>query len=407
MLVIWVPAGTLRPYKVPDNITARHKNYNYRIRWGANSIVPNQEQSRELISLTAQIPFDDRVNQFHSVEELDFGLMREHLYKTKSRLFAESAKMDTIELAEKMNLSQGAAEHLFPKNVGLLMFTFDPTKYFRSAHIDVVEFPDGLGGVELSEIIFTGSIQKQLIDALDYLKKNIVKSKIIKHSDRPETSTTYNYAYEVLEEALPNAVYHRNYELNEGIEVRVLPNSIEIISYSGTDPSLKQSDFDNRKVRNRRYRNPRIGEFLKELELTEGRGTGIPRMERATKRNNSPKIIFDIDDPNHTYFITEIPIHPAFLEDTKNSEVGEQKNGENDIENVVGYELLTKRQKEVLVLIMENNKITYKEMKEILGIKTDAGLNKHIEALKGKRSIKRDGTYLGKWVINFQEKNKV
>jgi len=28
----------------------------------------------------------------------------------------------------------------------------------------------------------------------------------------------------------------------------------------------------------RRYRNRRIGEFLKELSLTEGRGTGVPKM---------------------------------------------------------------------------------------------------------------------------------
>ncbi len=30
----------------------------------------------------------------------------------------------------------------------------------------------------------------------------------------------------------------------------------------------------------RRYRNRRVGEFLKELEMTEGRGTGIPKMLR-------------------------------------------------------------------------------------------------------------------------------
>jgi hypothetical protein len=31
-------------------------------------------------------------------------------------------------------------------------------------------------------------------------------------------------------------------------------------------------------VRSRRYRNRRLGEFLKELELTEGRATGIPTL---------------------------------------------------------------------------------------------------------------------------------
>jgi len=398
LLVIWVPAGTFRPYEVPDDVTARLKNYNFRIRWGGNTIIPTEDQKRELLSLTAQVPFDDRVNQFHSIEELDFGLMREHLYKTKSRLFKESAKMDTIELAEKMNLSQGSAEHLFPKNVGLLMFTQDPTKYFRSAHIDIVEFPDGLGGDVLSENIFKGPIQKQLADALDYLKNNVVKSKTIKHANQAETTTVHNYAYGVLEEALPNAVYHRSYEQHEAIEVRVLSKSIEIISYSGTDPSLKQSDFDQRKVRNRRYRNPRIGEFLKELELTEGRGTGIPRMETATNLNDSPKVIFDIDEPHHTSFITEIPIHPAFLETTET--VKEQK---SKIEKIVGYELLTPRQKDVLVLIVENNKITYDEMASALEVKSTTAIQKHINGLKKAGSISRDKDFGGEWRIHFEK----
>lgn len=35
---------------------------------------------------------------------------------------------------------------------------------------------------------------------------------------------------------------------------------------------------------NRRYRNLRIGEFLKELDLTEGRATGIPKILKVMAR---------------------------------------------------------------------------------------------------------------------------
>jgi len=37
----------------------------------------------------------------------------------------------------------------------------------------------------------------------------------------------------------------------------------------------------------RRYRNRRIGEFLKELKLTEGRCTGIPKIRKALRENGS------------------------------------------------------------------------------------------------------------------------
>ena len=62
----------------------------------------------------------------------------------------------------------------------------------------------------------------------------------------------------------------------------------------------------------RRYRNRRIGEFLKELDMTEGRGTGIPKMLRAVKANESPEPVFHTD-LERTFFMAEFPIHPAFL----------------------------------------------------------------------------------------------
>jgi ATP-dependent DNA helicase RecG len=58
----------------------------------------------------------------------------------------------------------------------------------------------------------------------------------------------------------------------------------------------------------RRYRNRRIGEFLKELKLTEGRGTGISKILKAMRTNGSPKPRFETDD-DRTYFIATFPVH--------------------------------------------------------------------------------------------------
>jgi ATP-dependent DNA helicase RecG len=62
----------------------------------------------------------------------------------------------------------------------------------------------------------------------------------------------------------------------------------------------------------RSYRNRRVGEFLKELDLTEGRGTGIPRIIEELRKNGSPPPKFHTND-ERTFFVTEIPIHPSFL----------------------------------------------------------------------------------------------
>ena len=72
----------------------------------------------------------------------------------------------------------------------------------------------------------------------------------------------------------------------------------------------------------RRYRNRRVGEFLKELEMTEGRGTCIPKMLREIEKNGSPEPIFHTDN-DRTFFMVEFPVHPVFAEAVKKKDVAE------------------------------------------------------------------------------------
>ena len=94
-----------------------------------------------------------------------------------------------------------------------------------------------------------------------------------------------------MEEALANAVYHRAYDIREPIEVRVEKEMIEIVSFPGPD---------------------RIGDILKKLHLTEGRNTGFGKILRALEENGSTKPEFETDD-DHSYFISRLFVHGAFL----------------------------------------------------------------------------------------------
>jgi ATP-dependent DNA helicase RecG len=116
-----------------------------------------------------------------------------------------------------------------------------------------------------------------------------------------------------LEESIVNAVYHRGYDQREPIEVRVNPESIEVVSYPGPDPSIRPEDLAGRRIVARRYRNRRIGEFLKELEMTEGRSTGIPKIRAAMRANGSLQAFFETDD-ERTFFLVRFPIHPGLAE---------------------------------------------------------------------------------------------
>jgi len=94
----------------------------------------------------------------------------------------------------------------------------------------------------------------------------------------------------------------------------ILPDCIEIINQGGPDRSVKLDEMQKGIIRNKRYRNRRIGDFLKELDMTEGRGTGIPIIRREIAKNGSPEPRFETDD-NYSYFITTLPIHLVFLID--------------------------------------------------------------------------------------------
>ena len=71
---------------------------------------------------------------------------------------------------------------------------------------------------------------------------------------------------------------------------------------------IKMEDLRAGKAITRRYRNRRIGEFLKELDLTEGRSTGIPKVLRVMAENGSPAPEFDTDE-DRTYFLIRLPVH--------------------------------------------------------------------------------------------------
>lgn len=166
-------------------------------------------------------------------------------------------------------------EYYKPLNVGLLFFNDHPEIFFPYSRIEVVTIPD-LTGQGMEERIFTDPIDEQLRNALYYLKNNVIVEKVFKVAGQAEAIRVKNFSYEAIEEFLSNAIYHKSYQIHEPVTVRIETDKIEIISVPGPDRSISDEDIKNYQMRTRRYRNRRIGDFLKELHLVEGRNTGIP-----------------------------------------------------------------------------------------------------------------------------------
>jgi ATP-dependent DNA helicase RecG len=82
-------------------------------------------------------------------------------------------------------------------------------------------------------------------------------------------------------------VYHRSHEEREPVEVQITAEDLMVLSFPRPDRSIPMQDLRAGKAVSRRYRNRRIGEFLKELDLTEGRSTGVPKSRRSAPMTRS------------------------------------------------------------------------------------------------------------------------
>ncbi len=310
ILAIWVPGGDNRPYKVPTTLGAKGQS-RYYVRRGSSSVIANQQEEQLLLEMAKRIPFDDRVNHHAKIEHLSFGIIRSFLEEIKSDLSKEAAHMSLAELAQQMKISGGPAEALLPLNAGLLFFTEKPEKHFRGAITDVVIHQDNSGTV-FTEKIFTGPLHNQLRNVLSFIQTNIIKEKVIKISARVEVNRVYNFPLAAVEEVVANAFYHRSYELDNPIEINCFPDRIEVLSFPGPLPPVTKAALKQKRIVARNYRNRRVGDFLKELKLTEGRATGFPTIYNSMQQNGSPKPMFDTDD-EYTYFLAVLPVHSEFL----------------------------------------------------------------------------------------------
>ena len=319
VILIYVAGGHGRPYKAPKNISSQQSYKYYYIRKFSSSVIASSDEEKELFYVSSNIPFDDRPNLLASTEDLSLGLMREHLKEIKSSLYVHSSKMSLEDIAESLQLVGGPPEGKKPLNVGILMFSEHPEKYFRYAKIEVVDIPDPTG-TNMTEKIFAGPIQRQLKDALQFLKNYVLKEAVVKSGDRAESERIMNYPFPAIEEILSNAVYHRSYQINEPITVRITPEKIEITSYPGFDRSITDEAIQKGDLRARIYRNRRIGDFLKELKLIEGRNTGFPNAKQALARNGSPDLVLEMN-PERDFLSVSILIHPFFDHSKKKEKI--------------------------------------------------------------------------------------
>ena len=311
VLVVWAPASDMRPHRAPRG--GKGTEARYWIRLGSETVDAERRGAllRGLIDQTARVPWDDRAARTARVEDMREVKVREFLRDVRSGLLEEP---DAREIYRRLRLVTRVNGQEIPRNVGLLFFSDDPAAWFRAARIELVQFAADRAGDVQEERVFGGSLLDQVRSCLAHLE-NLSVFHRQKQRDDVHARTWTAYPIAALREALVNAVYHRSYDVDqlEPTKVHLFPSRVEIVSYPGPVPGIRPAHLlpDAKVLRAVPARNRRIGEFLKELRLAEGRLSGLPKIYAAMAQNGSPTPSFEFDE-GRTWFQATLPAHPQY-----------------------------------------------------------------------------------------------
>ena len=414
VLVIWCPAGINRPYSVPENVTAKNgsKEYFY-IRSGTSSIIAKGEVLDELRELASRVPFDERGNDDIQLEDISLVLLRDYLVKVGSRLADQVATTPLSNILDQMELYTGPKENRLIRNVAAMMFCENPSKFFPYTQIDVVAFPNGKqkDPNNFTEVTFKGSVTQMIKQTMEYIKSNVLKEHVRKVSGRQEADRFWNYPYDAIEEAVVNSVYHRDFMQHEPIEITIEPSGISILNCPGPDRSIPMEDIKRGDMLNsRRYRNRRLGDFLKELDLTEGRSTGVPTIQAKLAENGSPRAFFETTDDRLTFLVT-IPIHEGCDQSSEialeSSEKGSERSSKSSERSSEKSTTCSEKSSEKILDLIKN-KPTISAAEIAMKIDMSArGVEKQIRKLREAGIIKRIGADRGGyWEITVMKEDK-
>ena len=149
-------------------------------------------------------------------------------------------------------------------------------------------------------------------------------------------------------------------------------------------------------LKSRRYRNRRLGDFLKELDLTEGRSTGVPTIQTKLAENGSPRAIFETTDDRLTFLVT-IPVHEGCRESS-------ETNSNSSETDILGSERSSETKDLIIDIIKQDPHITAAEIAMQLNM-SSRGVEKQIRKLRELGKIKRTGgRFGGYWEIVIIDK---
>ena len=260
---------------------------------------------RQLLETKGQIePFDKQPNFNTNEKDIDTLLFRDCLNEMGLLLPNKqledyfSDKEQIAEFVPPLLVRQNLDNELCLRNFSLFMF--------GKRNSITLNFPDAYtifsvysgfdrSGTTAERYIFAGSIieqTKKVISLLDTKTFTVFDKANVKPNQE-------KYPKRALQEAVVNAIVHRDYEINDPIRITAFLDRIEIRSPGTLHWGVDRKKFIIGKA-SPKWRNQSFAYLFNKLQLSQSEGQGIPTIIRTMKEEGCPEPVFDIEPESVT-----------------------------------------------------------------------------------------------------------
>jgi ATP-dependent DNA helicase RecG len=260
ILLIEVSEGSSKPYQ--DNKGA------FWVKTGSDKRVASPQELLRLFQQNSQLGLDEMVT-YAKIDEIDLTRFNSFFERTNGVEFSST----TLKLEQVLNNMNLAKEDKLTLG-GLLIFGKNVQEIKPFCLIRAISFP----GNEISDNTFidkrdcNGTLEEQFRSAMLFLKNNLSHIQVQTSFNSPGVLEIDERA---LEEAVVNALLHRDYSKNAVIRLLIFKDRVELISPGSLPNHLT---VENIKSGNSVMRNSLLASYGTKILPYSGIGSGIPRI---------------------------------------------------------------------------------------------------------------------------------
>jgi ATP-dependent DNA helicase RecG len=368
----------VNPYSVAVSLRGR-----YYYRSGSTKMELTGVELNEFLLKKTGKTWDDVVEEGATIKDIDEKSIAKFILDSKEKgRMPDTNGLTAFQILEKLQLTEGRKL----KRAALILFGKDPNQFYPNIQVKIGRF-----GKDSSDLKFHEVVEGNLVQMLEEVQVQLNYKFLTRpvHFVGLQRIEKNEYPEPALREMLLNALVHRTY-MGAFVQLRVFDARLSIWNEGGLPIGLSIEDLKTEHIF--RPRNPKIAKACFLAGYIDAWGRGTLKIINACNEAKlpEPKII----EKDGGFQVT-------IFKDSDGGQDGGAIGGTmgGTIDEMMGT--LTDRQKEVLKIISNDNKLSIRIIARKLGINISA-VQEHVDKLKEKGVIERAGGTRGHWNVKLK-----